>query len=101
MSTRITALSCSECPTGEYRTSDVQGTFVCKACGYAVHRSDVDRYLDLNERLTTRHNNTSTPDVVIIRTEACECCGSISNGHFSVRVGDSLPATLIPCPNDV
>jgi hypothetical protein len=89
----ITPLSCSDCPTGEYRTSDVGGLGVCKACGHVVDLdADVRPHLDINERLTTQHNGTSTPDVVIHSVEPCEFCGSTSRGHFTV--GNDL------CPND-
>lgn len=98
MATTLTPLGCSECADGTYRATTDPDTFLCP-CGYAVHRSDVERYLDANETLSARHNNTSAADIVIVRTDACECCGSISDAHFSVWTGDGTYG-MSTCPND-
>lgn len=37
------------------------------------------------------------PDVKALK---CRVCGTISAHHFSIRVGSTLPATLVPCTMD-
>lgn len=37
------------------------------------------------------------PGVKVLK---CRVCGTISSQHFSIRVGDDLPATLVPCTMD-
>lgn len=107
MPTTTTILRCSQCPSripGTYRLADDADTATCDTCGHAVSlRDDIRPHLDANER-TTIHGyavgGILLRRVAVIRTDACDACGSISTAHFDVRAGDDIPARLIPCPND-
>lgn len=98
MSTTLTPVGCSECPGGLYSLS---GT--CDHCGHKVAREDITPHLDANETLTDTYvirDGVRMTRLAVCRTDACECCGSISAAHFSIRVGDDIPARFQPCPND-
>jgi hypothetical protein len=108
MPVTTTVLSCSQCPNGRYRLQDNARPDLASCdnpgCDNVVSLADDIRpHLDANE-LTTVHawseGGLIIRRVAVIRTDACEVCGTISSAHFDVRVGDSLPAVLQSCPND-
>jgi len=101
MSVTVTALSCSQCPNGLYRTeSAVADVAVCDVCEHTVSVSaDIRPHLDANETTTStvlRRNGVLAQRLAVMRTDACECCGSISDAHFAVRYDGYLST----CPND-
>lgn len=44
----------------------------------------------------------TTTRIIITDAKALKCrvCGTISAHHFSIRVGSTLPANLVPCTMD-
>lgn len=51
--TTTTPLICSECGTGNYRTTAHPVIFTCTACGHTVNsETDVYPYIDADEMLT-------------------------------------------------
>lgn len=95
MSHTLTILSCSECADGTYT---LRGR--CDRCGHLVAREDITPHLDANEELSdgkTMRDGVLMTRMAVLRTDACECCGSISDAHFTV-VRDGR---YLPCPNDM
>jgi hypothetical protein len=95
----VTVLICSTCGTGSYApTPNCPTVWTCDECGHdIVPALDID--LDPGEVLA-RHFIAKGELRLAITTRpgTCGTCGSANHLHFSVRVGDDMPANLIPCP---
>lgn len=101
---RVTVLRCNACDSGTFAPTTLDAsTWECDECGnliYAPH--DIAPHLEPGEILTSVFIAVGEVRLAWTtrRTSTCHTCGTTNGHHFSVRIGDDMPSTLIPCPNE-
>lgn len=98
----VTVLICSDCGTGAYAPLSINSReWTCDDCGHDVTDDDIANALDPGEHLTRTFIAEGEVRLAwTTRPDNCSTCGSWNHLHFSVRVGDDMPAVLIPCPEE-
>jgi hypothetical protein len=104
---RVTVLECTQCDGGTYAPLSVHAdVWTCDNCGHDISaQRDIRPYLEPDEHGgTPRLTETFIAEGEVRlawttrRTTSCTTCGTTNGLHFSVRVGNDMPAHLIPCP---
>jgi len=98
--TATTLIHCGDCDGGTFApvTADAR-TWTCDKCGHTVNDRDVKANLDEHEWLGSAFIAKGEVRLAYTTRPAdCMTCGTSNHLHFSVRLGDTMPATFIDCP---